>query len=122
MVASGLLDMQRLATLDVDDLVEALNTLTRDYGAWIAEQRGRIGRDVVGYDTQAAQALDRCLEIQARLQQGIDTLKSDQKALVAFRFANRAMAIQRVRSVYSSRRRRGEDPDLAELEKSERPS
>ena len=122
MVASGLLDMQRLATLDVDDLVEALNTLTRDYGAWIAEQRGRIGRDVVGYDTQADRALDRCLEIQARLQQGIDTLKNDQKALVAFRFANRAMAIQRVRSVYSSRRRRGEDPDLGELEKSERPS
>jgi hypothetical protein len=122
MVTSGLLDMQRLATLNVDDLVEALNTLTRDYGAWIAEQRGRIGRDVVGYDTQAARALDRCLEIQARLQQGIDTLKNDQKALVAFRFANRAMAIQRVRSIYSSRRRRGEDPDLGELEKSERPS
>lgn len=122
MVASGLLDMQRLAQLPVDDLVEALNTLTRDYGAWIAEQRGRIGRDVVGYDTQADRALDRCLEIQARLQQGIDTLKNDEKALTAFRFANRAMAIQRVRSLYSSRRRRGEDPDLGELEKSERPS
>ncbi len=122
MVASGLLDMQRLATLDVAELVEALNTLTRDYGAWIAEQRSRIGRDVVGYDMQAAQALDRCEEIRARLQQGIDTLKNDEKALSAFRFANRAMALQRVRSVYSLKRRRGEAPDLGELEKSERPS
>jgi len=122
MVVSGLLDMQRLAELPVADLVEALNTLTRDYGAWIAEQRSRIGRDVVGYDMQAAQALDRCEEIRARLQQGIDTLKNDDKALAAFRFANRAMALQRVRSVYALKRRRGEDPDLGELEKSERPS
>ncbi len=122
MVASGLLDMQRLAQLPVAELVEALNTLTRDYGVWIAEQRSRIGRDVVGYDMQAAQALERCEKIRARLQQGIDTLKNDEKALVAFRFANRAMALQRVRSVYALKRRRGEDPDLGELEKSERPS
>lgn len=122
MVASRLLDMQRLAELPVAELVEALNTLTRDYGAWIAEQRSRIGRDVVGYDMQAAQALDRCEEIQARLQQGIDTLQNEENALAVFRFANRAMALQRVRSVYSLRRRRGEDPDLGKLEKSERPS
>ena len=63
MVASGLLDMQRLATLGVDELVAALNVLTNDYTAWIAEQRVRIGEDVVGYDTSAAQALDRCQEI-----------------------------------------------------------
>ncbi|MFP3701483.1 hypothetical protein SB758_39030, partial [Burkholderia sp. SIMBA_013] len=84
-----LLDMQRLATLGVTELVDALSVLTKDYAAWIAEQRTRIGEDVVGYDAQAEQALDRCQEIQSRLQQGIDTLKSDEKALAAFRFANR---------------------------------
>lgn len=109
MVASGLLDMQRLATLDVDELIDALNVLTKDYAAWIAEQRGRIGKDVIGYDTSAVQALDRCQEIQSRLQQGIDTLKTDGKALTAFRFANRAMAIQRVRSQYALEVRRGRD-------------
>jgi ribosomal protein L24E len=109
MVASGLLDMQRLATLGVTELVDALNVLTKDYTAWIAEQRERIGEDVVGYDAQAAEALDRCQEIQTRLQQGIDTLKSDEKALAAFRFANRAMAIQRVRSQYVLEVRRGRD-------------
>lgn len=107
MVKSGLLDMQRLATLDVTDLVDALNVLTKDYAAWIAEQRERIGKDVVGYNAQAAQALDRCQNIQARLQQGIDTLKNDEKALAAFRFANEAMAIQRVRSQYALEVRRG---------------
>src|SRR5690625_2087405 len=68
MVESGLLDMQRLATLEVNELVDVLNVLTKDYTAWITEQHGRIGEDVIGYDTQAAQALDRCQAIQTRLQ------------------------------------------------------
>lgn len=116
MVESGLLDMQRLATLEVTELVDALNVLTKDYAAWIAEQRGRIGEDVVGYDTQAAQALDRCQAIQMRLQQGIDTLKNDTKALMAFRFANKAMAIQRVRSQYALEVRRGRDVTVDQLD------
>jgi len=116
MVASGLLDMQRLATLGVDELVAALSVLTNDYTAWIAEQRVRIGEDVVGYDTSAAQALDRCKEIQARLQQGIDTLKNDEKALAAFRFANKAMAIQRVRSQYALEVRRGRDVSVDQFD------
>ncbi|MFZ4377986.1 MAG: helicase, partial [Saprospiraceae bacterium] len=113
---SGLLDMQRLATLGVDELVAALNVLTKDYVAWIAEQRVRIGKDVVGYDTSAEQALDRCKEIHARLQQGIDTLKNDEKALAAFRFANKAMAIQRVRSQYALEVRRGRDVSVNQFD------
>ncbi|MBU9359841.1 DISARM system helicase DrmA [Burkholderia multivorans] len=109
MVESGLLDMQRLATLDIDPLIDVLNLLTKDYAAWIDEQRARIGIDVLGYDVQARQAMDRCQEIHTRLQQGIDTLKGDEKALAAFRFANRAMATQRVRSQYALEIRRGKD-------------
>lgn len=112
MVGSGLLDMQRLATLEVDALVEALSMLTKDYAAWIEEQRARIGADVVGHDAQARQAMDRCREILARLCQGIDTLKIDEKALAAFRFANRAMATQRVRSLYALAIRRGEEASV----------
>ena len=112
MVSSGLLDMQRLATLDIDPLVDALSMLTRDYAAWIDEQRARVGAEVTGYDTQSQQAMDRCQEIHTRLQQGIDTLKADEKALAAFRFANRAMATQRVRSQYALAMRRGEDVTL----------
>nr|WP_067297132.1 DISARM system helicase DrmA [Marinobacterium profundum] len=109
MVSSGLLDMQRLATLDIDPLVDALNLLTKDYATWINEQRARVGGDVLGYDAQSQQAMDRCQEIHIRLQQGIDTLKSDEKALAAFRFANQAMATQRVRSQYALEIRRGKD-------------
>ncbi|MDO5103955.1 MAG: DISARM system helicase DrmA, partial [Lautropia sp.] len=109
MVSSGLLDMQRLSTLDIDPLVDALNVLTKDYAAWIDEQRARVGVDVLGYDLQSQQAMDRCQEINTRLQQGIDTLKRDEKALAAFRFANQAMAAQRVRSQYALEVRRGKD-------------
>ena len=109
MVSSGLLDMQRLATLEIDPLVDALSMLTKDYAAWISEQRARVGAEVIGYDTQAQEAMDRCQVIHTRLQQGIDTLKDNEKALAAFRFANRAMATQRVRSQYSLAMRRGED-------------
>ncbi|HRQ59772.1 MAG TPA: DISARM system helicase DrmA, partial [Azoarcus taiwanensis] len=116
MVSSGLLDMQRLATLDIDPLVDALSLLTKDYAAWIDDQRVRIGVDVLGYDTQARQALDRCQEIQVRLQQGIDTLKTDEKALAAFRFANRAMATQRVRSQYALEIRRGKDVTVEQFD------
>lgn len=116
MLESGLLDMQRLATLGVAELVDALNMLTKDYAAWIAEQRARIGQDVIGYDTQAGQALDRCQEIQTRLQHGIDTLKTDEKALAAFRFANRSMAIQRVRSQYALEMRRGRDVSVDQFD------
>lgn len=116
MVISGLLDMQRLATLDIDPLVESLNLLTKDYAAWIDEQRANVSVDVLGYDPQARQAMDRCQEIQTRLQQGVDTLKSNEKALAAFRFANRAMATQRVRSQYALEVRRGKDVTVEQFD------
>ena len=109
MVRGGLLDMQHLATLEVNALVDALSLLTKDYAAWNDEQRARIGVDVSGYDAQARQAMDQCQVIQSRLHQGINTLKSDKNALAAFRFANRAMAIQRVRSQFALEFRRGND-------------
>ena len=116
MVSSGLLDMQRLATLDIDPLVDALNLLTGDYAAWICEQRARVGVDVLCYDVQSQQAMDQCQEIHKRLQQGIDTLRSDPNALAAFRFANKAMATQRVRSQYALEVRRGKDVSVEQFD------
>lgn len=112
MVRSGLLDMKRLASLEVDELVAALNLLTHDYAAWIDEQRTRVGVDVLGFDAQASQAMDRCDEIKERLQQGIETIRRDRNALAAFRFANKAMATQRIRSLYALEVRRGNDVTL----------
>ncbi|HEE1066210.1 TPA: helicase, partial [Klebsiella pneumoniae] len=101
MVKSGLLDMQKLATLEVEPLIDALNVLTKDYLDWISEQRASVGIKITGFETQSQIAMDRCKEIHSRLQKGIDTLKLNEKALAAFRFANKAMATQRVRSLYA---------------------
>lgn len=108
MVERGWLDMLTLADLDPAALKEALHTLADDYGVWIGEQHARVGQSVVGYDVPANEALDRCKTILERLHTGLKVLLSDEKALEAFRFANRAMARQRVRGIYALRRRRGE--------------
>lgn len=109
LVGSGLLDMERLATLETSELVQALSSLVEDYGAWIAEQRTCVAPNLVGYESRAEEALRRCQEMRSRLQQGIETLATDERALAAFRFANRAMAMQRVRSLYALEVRRGRD-------------
>ncbi len=117
MVKEGWLDMQTLSALGKDELVTALSVLTNDYASWIKEQELRIGVDVNGYDHQARDSLQKCDEILKRLRGGVDTLRVDPKALQAFRFANEAMAIQRVRSMYSLAVRRNEDKTLEDFNK-----
>lgn len=116
LASAGLLDMSRLAELDRQELVATLSIMADDYAAWIREQRERIATELTSYEEPANQAMDRCEEILQRLREGVSTLDKDDKSLAAFRFANRAMAMQRVRSVYASRRRRGEDVDLADVD------
>jgi len=107
MLNSDLLNMKKLASLDVDSLISALNTLTKDYQEWINEQKDRIGLEVANYDDQANESITKTKNILGRLQDGINTLKSDQKALEAFRFTNEAMALQRIQSQYALEIRRG---------------
>lgn len=116
MADEGFLDMGRLADMDRPVLVAALRILTDDYSVWIGEQSARIGKDVVGYDGPATQALDRCKSILERLREGIAVLEQNDKALAAFRLANKAMAAQRVRSIYALKRRRGEKVELSEVD------
>jgi hypothetical protein len=118
MVEKGHLDMELLAGMDRSELVAALSFLASDYGQWIEEQKGRIGVDVVGHDLQASAALDRCSEIKKRLEEGIAVLADpgNDKALAAFRFANRAMAQQRVHGLFALSQRRGENKKLADFE------
>lgn len=119
MIENGLLDMEQLAELATpekrDELVTGLNVLTDDYAEWIAEHRNAIGSEVVGYDIPATEAMDRCNLILERLREGIEVLASDDRALAAFRFANRAMASQRIHSIYALAKRRGDEVTLDAL-------
>ena len=110
MVKDGYLDMIRLATMERPDLINALSLMTDDYTAWIQEQSGRIDSEFSEHKVAAANAMDRCGEINARLREGIAVLadSSNENALKAFRFANESMAKQRIQSIYALKRRRGD--------------
>lgn len=116
MIEDGLLDMERLAELATpekrNELVAGLKVLTDDYAEWIAEHRKAIGSQVVGYDIPATEAMDRCNLILERLREGVDVLEADDRALAAFRFANQAMASQRIHSIYALAKRRGDEVTL----------
>lgn len=116
--AQGWLDMEKLADsaeLSDEELLAALAVLVGDYEDWIAENWAAIGVSFKGYDAQAEDAMGRCELILERLKEGISTLRLNANALVAFRFANRAMAQQRVRGIYARKRRQGEWATVDEL-------
>ena len=116
LVDEGLLDMKRLAELKKEELVAALGILTEDYASWIEDQHARVEIDAAGYAQQADEALGHCESILIRLREGVSLLATDGKALAAFRFANRAMAIQRVHSAFALQRRRGSTVELTEFD------
>ncbi|HXH74057.1 MAG TPA: DISARM system helicase DrmA [Bacteriovoracaceae bacterium] len=108
MVKEGLLDMKNLATFETQKLIEVLTLLTTDYESWIKEQSKRIKTELANYEERANEALDSCSQVLDRLKDGINALATDTKALEAFRFANNAMSLQRVKSIQALAQRRGE--------------
>ncbi|WP_407111343.1 DISARM system helicase DrmA [Streptomyces sp. DSM 116494] len=93
------LSMDALAELAVpgrqDDLAAALRPLADGYAAWLHGQRARAADLPADLRDAAEVALVKAAEIADRVGHGIDTLRADERALEAFRFANRAMALQR---------------------------
>lgn len=116
MIDQGWLDMTRLATMDQTELRSALSCLIDDHVVWIAEQEARLGSEIVGFDAAGRDVIDRCRETNARLREGMERLFTDNAALAAFQFANRAMASQRVHSIYAQNRRRDDTVDVAQFD------
>jgi hypothetical protein len=114
------LDMQALAETPADDLPRKLEALPQAYANWIAEQTLRIDTptEALGeYRNEAKRVLDRCSTTLNRIREGIETLKTSPKAAQAFQFMNRAMHLQRQRSLYAAKVRQGEEVDIANLER-----
>ncbi|MCC6899954.1 MAG: hypothetical protein IT377_13320 [Polyangiaceae bacterium] len=112
-------DMKVLAESTPAELVERLRKLPDAYAAWIARQRDRIadrGARLQGFEDDANTALDRCELALRRMKEGLETLEKDPKANEAFRFANRAMWLQRVRTVFAEERRRGKDTKIGDVD------
>lgn len=108
------LDMTKLGSpeLGPDELVSALSPLVTGYRAWLANQRERITADseIARWTDVATGAANRADQVADRLERAVELLHTDAKAREAFRFANQAMASQRIRSELV--RRRAARPDL----------
>lgn len=113
---SGLrLDMQALATMPKADLMASLRHLPTAYELWIEAQEKRLADGIDDLDAHrdaGERALKLARRALARVREGIDVLEEDETALAAFRFANEAMAHQRIRSKYAEARRRKQDVTL----------
>ncbi len=116
-LAKLVLDMKRLAELSNEDLARTLKILPDEYRAWLEREQDRIDHgELREYEQNGREALQRCRQTLTRLEAGIDAVMGNDKALDAFRFANRAMWLQRVRSIYALQRRRGKDIQLEDID------
>ena len=111
--------MRELGEATTDQLASALDESS--------QRRTNAGLNENGLDSKArpisqpfrdvgAAALDHCDTVACRLREAIVMIGADPLAADAFRFANRAMWLQRVQSVYALRRRRGEDTSLEDID------
>jgi hypothetical protein len=108
------LDMKALAEMDAIALEAALAPLPRAYEAWIQEQAKRLDdptERLEPFRDAATEALDNCRKALERIREGMALLRSNEHAAEAFRFMNRAMWLQRTRSITAEQRRRGEEAD-----------
>ncbi|WP_312874595.1 helicase-related protein [Actinomadura litoris] len=106
--ASGL-EMRRLAEGSDDEVLRALRRLTKGYREWIAE-RSEEARllQATEYGWAAERQIEQCGLACDRMESGIDLLRERPDVMRAFRLANRAMALQRGRTVWIRSGRKGE--------------
>ena len=113
------LDMKELAETPTAELPGRLRALTAAYARWIERERRKIDdpdEDLIPCRQWAEEALGQCTRALGRIEQGLELLERSPQAADAFRFANRAMWLQRTRSLYSEAVRRGKDPVLADFD------
>jgi hypothetical protein len=110
-LASLVLDMSDLAQTPDGQFGAKLNAMTDAYAQWIERERAKMGvpAELLQRHQRAAdRAIKQCEQTLERIRAGIRLLDGDAMAAEAFRFANRAMALQRVHSMFARAVRRGQ--------------
>jgi len=109
-------DMEALSRLDGPDAARSLAPLAEAYESWLGRQADRIG-ELSDPEAEAARAaLVAARAVAARLRIGIDLLGTDTVAAEAFAFANHAMWKQRLHTLIASARRDEPSLGLADAE------
>ncbi len=114
------LDMTLLAETDAKQYRPKLQPLVDAYRDWIDREEKRIADPAEGlakFRHVAGDTITRCRATLKRIEAGLALLEKEDKAAQAFQFMNRAMALQRTRSIFAERVRRGEEkPDFATID------
>lgn len=113
------LDMKELAETARTEFASRLGLLVDAYSEWIDRQQQKImdpAEGLLDFGDIPKEAMKNCAGTLARIKDDLQLLMSNEQAAEAFRFANRAMWQQRIRSIYAERVRRGEKPELAAID------
>ena len=116
------LDMEQLGNAADGELLTLLEPLGAAYGDWLQRESERLRDgvdDLASHTEGGGELLERAEDARRRIAEGIDLLRESQQARDAFRFANRAMALQRTHTLWSEHRRRGGTDPLSAFEKQE---
>jgi hypothetical protein len=116
------LDMKALSEMADGELAGALNPLVAAYENWIQSLEQSLAQpseDLKPFVTTAQKTIDTCKHNLKRIQAGINLLGKNPQAAEAFRFANRAMWLQRIHTLYTGSVRRGEGKSLEDVDKIE---
>jgi len=105
------LDMKELATSDP----QQLQILAQAYQSWINQQLQKLTQ-IKEYQEIGTLSLAQCQRTQTRIETGINTLIENSQAREAFHFMNEAMYQQRLHSIYSEKKRRGENIKLEDID------
>lgn len=118
-LAGLVLDMEQLAQVPDDAFSAALAPLAMAYDDWITAQEARLqppAPDLAPFQDAARHALEQCRRTLQRIRAGIALLDADPWAAQAFRFANRAMHLQRIHTLLAAAVRRGSKERLEDLD------
>lgn len=119
-LADLVLDMKELALSTTDELEKKLSSLPQTYEDWIRNQKLRLDQYDSGlhdFQEAASRSLEACERALHRIRDGIRLVSRDETAAEAFRFANQAMWIQRVRSMVADSARKGLKASFDDLDK-----
>lgn len=90
-----------------NDIRTALGPLTDEYEQWIQERRNEVSGLPSELRQKANENIDDCHTALGRMREGLDLIAADSLVFEAFQFANRAMLLQRQKSVEAANFQKG---------------
>lgn len=90
-----------------DQILEALESVPREYSVWISEVRSGLETIPPSLFETSKKHLESCDECTERIMHGIACLKNDPQLMTAFKWANKAMLMQQIH--YARPRRQTKD-------------